>query len=143
VSKCCARVGLDVRYGIKCWARVDLDVRYGIIILSLKNKGAIKFRVVFVVYYESIKRELKIRSIYECRFDERLRHSLSSHGTCSCKSTENERKRKEWKEKVTLGTCVGHLGFVHLLSFNAVNTVQVHSTVAPSVTFSFLHTCQA
>jgi hypothetical protein len=24
--------------------------------------------------------------------------------------------------------CVGHLGFVHLLSFNAVNTVQVHSS---------------
>jgi len=26
----------------------------------------------YVVYYESIKRELKIRSIYECRCDERL-----------------------------------------------------------------------
>ena len=26
----------------------------------------------FVVYYESIKRELKIRPIYECRYDERL-----------------------------------------------------------------------
>jgi hypothetical protein len=26
----------------------------------------------FVVYYESIKRELKIRSMYECRCDERL-----------------------------------------------------------------------
>jgi hypothetical protein len=26
----------------------------------------------FVVYYESIKRELKIRCIYECRCDERL-----------------------------------------------------------------------
>ena len=26
----------------------------------------------FFVYYESIKRELKIRSIYECRCDERL-----------------------------------------------------------------------
>ncbi len=25
-----------------------------------------------VVYYESIKRELKIRPIYECRYDERL-----------------------------------------------------------------------
>ena len=25
-----------------------------------------------VVYYESIKRELKVRSIYECRCDERL-----------------------------------------------------------------------
>ena len=25
-----------------------------------------------IVYYESIKRELKIRSIYECRCDERL-----------------------------------------------------------------------
>ena len=28
--------------------------------------------VVFVVYYESIKRELKIRCTYECRCDERL-----------------------------------------------------------------------
>ena len=27
----------------------------------------------YVVYYESIKRELKIRPIYECRCDERLK----------------------------------------------------------------------
>jgi len=27
----------------------------------------------FFVYYESIKRELKIRPIYECRYDERLK----------------------------------------------------------------------
>ena len=27
---------------------------------------------IFVVYYESIKRELKTRPIYECRCDERL-----------------------------------------------------------------------
>jgi hypothetical protein len=27
----------------------------------------------FVVYYESIKRELKIKPIYECRCDERLK----------------------------------------------------------------------
>jgi hypothetical protein len=36
-----------------------------------------------VVYYESIKRELKIKSIYECRYDERLqtktRKSRASH----------------------------------------------------------------
>jgi hypothetical protein len=29
-----------------------------------------------VVYYESMKRELKIRPIYECRMDEALRYSL-------------------------------------------------------------------
>jgi len=29
-------------------------------------------KLFFVVYYESIKRELKIRCIYECRCDERL-----------------------------------------------------------------------
>ena len=29
-------------------------------------------RILFVVYYESIKREVKIRGIYECRCDERL-----------------------------------------------------------------------
>ena len=28
--------------------------------------------MILVVYYESIKRELKIRPIYECRCDERL-----------------------------------------------------------------------
>jgi hypothetical protein len=28
--------------------------------------------IVFVVYYESINQELKIRCIYECRCDERL-----------------------------------------------------------------------
>ena len=27
-----------------------------------------------VVYYESIKRELKIRPIYQCRYDERLKN---------------------------------------------------------------------
>ena len=31
-----------------------------------------KFRYPIFVYYESIKGELKIRSIYECRCDERL-----------------------------------------------------------------------
>ena len=30
-------------------------------------------RTVVVVYYESIKRELKTRPIYECRCDERLK----------------------------------------------------------------------
>ncbi len=30
------------------------------------------FRIFFVVYYESIKREIKIRCIYDCRYDERL-----------------------------------------------------------------------
>ncbi len=30
------------------------------------------FRLFFVVYYELIKRELKIRCTYECRCDERL-----------------------------------------------------------------------
>ena len=31
------------------------------------------FRGCFVVYYESIKRELKTKPIYECRCDERLK----------------------------------------------------------------------
>ncbi len=30
------------------------------------------YHMLFVVYYESIKREPKIRGIYECRCDERL-----------------------------------------------------------------------
>ena len=30
------------------------------------------FHISFIVYYESIKREPKIKSIYECRCDERL-----------------------------------------------------------------------
>ena len=30
-------------------------------------------RFVFVLYCESIKRDLKIRPIYECRYDERLK----------------------------------------------------------------------
>ena len=40
-----------------------------------KKKGGRKVsgtREFFFVYYESIKRELKIRCIYECRCDERL-----------------------------------------------------------------------
>ena len=37
----------------------------------------------YVVYYESIKRELKIRPIYECRCDERLKTKVeeSTHLT--------------------------------------------------------------
>ena len=31
------------------------------------------FHWIFFVYYESIKRELKIKPIYECRCDERLK----------------------------------------------------------------------
>jgi hypothetical protein len=34
--------------------------------------GEYAFLKLFIVYYESIKRELKIKSIYECRCDERL-----------------------------------------------------------------------
>ena len=34
--------------------------------------GASTGKFLFFVYYESIKRELKIRGIYECRCDERL-----------------------------------------------------------------------
>ena len=33
---------------------------------------------IFVVYYESIKRELKIRCIYECRCDERLQPKIKT-----------------------------------------------------------------
>jgi hypothetical protein len=40
-------------------------------LLKLQKSG--QFPDEFVVYYESIKRELKIRDIYECRCDERLR----------------------------------------------------------------------
>ncbi len=34
--------------------------------------SSVIFAVFFIVYYESIKREPKIRGIYECRCDERL-----------------------------------------------------------------------
>jgi hypothetical protein len=36
-----------------------------------------------VVYYESIKRELKIRCIYECRCDERLQTKTKEFTRCS------------------------------------------------------------
>ena len=36
------------------------------------GQGDTRFLFCEVVYYESIKRELKIRGIYECRCDERL-----------------------------------------------------------------------
>ena len=35
-------------------------------------EGVLGYRVVHVVYYESIQWELQIRGIYECRCDERL-----------------------------------------------------------------------
>ncbi len=34
------------------------------------------FRIFFVVYYELIKREIKIRCIYDCRCDERLQTKI-------------------------------------------------------------------
>ena len=45
-------------------------------LLKLQKSGQfpdepVRIKVIFV-YYESIKRELKIRGIYECRCDERL-----------------------------------------------------------------------
>jgi hypothetical protein len=36
------------------------------------NSTTVSASITLVVYYESIKRELKIRGIYECRCDERL-----------------------------------------------------------------------
>ena len=36
----------------------------------------------FVVYYQSIKRDLKIRCIYECRCDERLQSTKTKEFTC-------------------------------------------------------------
>ena len=35
-----------------------------------------EYEICVVVYYESIKRELEIRCIYECRCDERLKPNL-------------------------------------------------------------------
>ena len=46
-------------------------------------------RRVTVVYYESIKRELKIRPIYECRYDERLQ------------TKAKEFSRIHWVDRVT------------------------------------------
>ena len=43
----------------------------------------------FFVYYESIKRELKIRPIYECRCDERLKTKVE--GTPGDKDEVNRR----------------------------------------------------
>ena len=36
------------------------------------------------VYYESIKRELKIRGIYECRCDERLKTKVEESTRLTC-----------------------------------------------------------
>ncbi len=35
--------------------------------------GRVMLASVFIVYYESMKRELKTRPLYECRWDERLK----------------------------------------------------------------------
>ena len=37
-----------------------------------------------VVYYESIKRDLKIRPIYECRCDERLKTKVEESTRLTC-----------------------------------------------------------
>jgi hypothetical protein len=40
--------------------------------------------VVVVVYYESIKRELKTKPIYECRYDERLKTRVEESTRLTC-----------------------------------------------------------
>ena len=45
-------------------------------ILSANKKPNYHYTLPKVVYYESIKQELKIRPIYECRYDERLKLKL-------------------------------------------------------------------
>ena len=47
-----------------------VDVNEVIVIPELSQYQSL---LLFVVYYESIKRELKIRPIYECRYYERLK----------------------------------------------------------------------
>ena len=42
-------------------------------LLDLENRGQFSDELVIVVYYETIKRELNKRLIYECRCDERLK----------------------------------------------------------------------
>jgi hypothetical protein len=44
-----------------------------VILSGYWKKNLWRTGVTFVVYYESIKRELKTRPIYECRCDERLK----------------------------------------------------------------------
>jgi hypothetical protein len=60
---------------------------------------------VFVVYYESIKREIQRRHAYECRYDERLKtkveHILnvvwSRKGTRGCGKCTGTESGKRWK----------------------------------------------
>ena len=41
--------------------------------MAVRHQGIIYFKFQNVVYYESMKRELKTRPTYECRCDERLK----------------------------------------------------------------------
>ena len=52
----------------------DYLLCFNLMCCAKKVRKLINHPVVYlvVVYYESIKRELKIKSIYECRCDERL-----------------------------------------------------------------------
>jgi len=40
--------------------------------LKIETRSGLNRREFFIIYYESIRREPKIRPIYECRFDEKL-----------------------------------------------------------------------
>ncbi len=46
-----------------------------------------------VVYYESIKRELKIRGIYECRCDERLQTKKEEFTLLAAAGKKNVKKK--------------------------------------------------
>ncbi len=66
-----------------------------------------------VVYYESIKRELQIKPIYECRCDERLKTKAEESTRLGCTGLLGQREHLKIKTRLidekfasVMGECV-------------------------------------
>jgi hypothetical protein len=62
----------------------------------LRGTATVPYVLLPVVYYESIKQELKIRGIYECRCDERLQTKKKEFTRLSYTSGELENLGETW-----------------------------------------------
>ena len=67
----------------------------------------------FVVYYESLKRELKTKPIYECRSDERLKTRVEESTRLACTQLVRELKHPKTETRLIdemfaseMGECV-------------------------------------
>ncbi len=63
-----------------------------------------------VVYYESLKRELKTKTIYRCRCDERLKTNVEESTRLACTPLCEELEHLKMETRLTSETTVSEMG---------------------------------